>query len=187
MYKNLHPATGDINYIQKFRPDFNNALYKAEIDVTGHHLSGLLLVKKLPDSSIRMVFSNEMGFKFFDFEFKQNGDFNALYVVKQMDKKPVIKTLRKDFELILFPPKDAQKAYLLKDAYNLYYIFPKQKGSFCYMTDLDGNEIKTMEISSPHKPIVQAIMKNYTNGVPDTIGIMHTNFNFTIGLKRIIR
>ena len=187
VYKNLQPATGDINYIQKFKPNFNSALYKAEIDVTGHHLSGLLLIKTLPDSSIRMVFSNEMGFKFFDFEFKQNGDFNALYVVKQMDKKPVIKTLKKDFELILLPPKYTQKAYLLKDNYSLYYIFPKQNGSFCYITDLNGSEIKTMEISSPHKPIVEAIMKNYTNGVPDTIGITHTNFNFTIGLKKIER
>jgi hypothetical protein len=44
-----------------------------------------------------------------------------------------------------------------------------------------------MEISSPHKPIVQDIMKNYTGNVPDTIGITHTNFNFTIGLKKIER
>jgi len=70
VYKNLQPATGDISYIQKFRPDFKDLLYKAEIDVTSHHLSGLLLIKTLPDSSIRMVFSNEMGYKFFDFEFK---------------------------------------------------------------------------------------------------------------------
>lgn len=187
VYKNLQPATGDINSIQKFKPNFNSTLYKAEIDVVGHHLSGLLLIKPLPDSSIRMVFSNEMGFKFFDFEFKKNGDFNTLYVIKQMDKKPVIKTLKKDFELILLPQKDAQKAYLLKDDHSFYYIFPKQKGSFCYITDLNGNEMETMEISSPHKPIVHAIMKNYTNGIPDTIGITHTNFNFTISLKKIER
>jgi hypothetical protein len=187
MYKNLQPATGDLNYIQKFKPNFNSALYKAEIDVVGRHLSGLLLIKTMPDSSIRIVLSNEIGFKFFDFEFKQNGDFNALFVVKQMDKKPVIKTLKKDFELILLPQEDTRKAYLLKDGYSLYYIFPKQKGSFCYITDLGGSEIKTMEISSPNKPIVQAIMKNYTNGVPDTIGITHTTFNLTIGLKKIKR
>lgn len=187
VYKNLQPATGNINDIQKFKPNFNSALYKAEIDVVGRHLSGLLLIKTLPDSSRRVVFSNEMGIKFFDFEFKQNGDFNALYVIKQMNKKPVIKTLKKDFELILLPPPNPKTGYLLKDNYSLYYIFPKQKGSFCYITDLGSNKIKTMEISSPHKPIVHAIMENYTNGMPDTIGITHTNFNFTIGLKKIER
>ena len=185
VYKNLKPATGDINHIQKFKPHFERALYKAEIDVTTHHLSGLLLIKTFPDSTIRMVFSNEMGFKFFDFEFKPDGSFNVEYVVKAMDKKPVIKTLKKDFELILFPPKDAKGAYLLKDEHNLYYVFPKPKGTYCYITDLGGREMKTMEIASPHKPIVQAIMKNYTSGIPDTIGITHTNFHFTVGLKRI--
>jgi len=187
VYKNLKPATGDINYIQKFKPDFKSALYKAEIDVVGHHLSGLLLIKTMPDSSIRIVFSNEMGFKFFDFKFSADGSFQVLYVVKQMDKKPVIKTLKKDFELIIMPAKDYRSAYLRKDEDNLYYIFPKPKGSFCYITDLNGTQIKAMEIASPHKPIVQAIMKNYTNGIPDTVAILHKNFNFTIGLKKIER
>jgi hypothetical protein len=104
-----------------------------------------------------------------------------------MDKKPVIKTLKKDFALFMMNNKNTRKACLRKDEHNLYFIFPQQKGSFCYITDLAGNELTTMEICSPHKPIVQAIMKNYTNGVPDTIGITHTNFHFTIGLKQIER
>ena len=187
VYKNLMPAEGEITTLQKFKPNFNNTLYQSSIDVMGHHLSGLLLIKILPDSSTRVVFSNEIGLKFFDFEFKQNGDFNALYVFKKIDKKPVIKTLKKDFELIMFPTKKPQKAYLLKDDYNLYYIFPKQKGSYCYVTDLEGTKIKDIQISSPYKPIVHATVSNYTNGVPDTIGITHTNFNFNIGLKKIER
>jgi hypothetical protein len=187
VYKNLQPARGEINYIRKFKPDFNNELYKAQIDVVGHHLSGLLLIKTLSDSSVRIVFSNEIGFKFFDFEFKADGGFKVFYVVKQMDKKPIIKTLKKDFELILVLEKNDRTPYLRKDDHSLYYIFPKQKGSFCYITDLNGFEIKGMEISSPYKPIVHAIMKNYSDNVPDTIGITHVNFNFTIGLKRIKR
>lgn len=184
VYKNLRLATGDVNYIEKFKPNFNEALYKAEIDVTSHHLSGLLLIKTLPDSSIRMVFTNEMGFKFFDFEFKPNGDFKVFSIVKQMDKGPVIKTLKKDFELVLLA-NDAKAAYMLKDDNNLYYVFPKPKGTYCYITDLGGSELKVMEIASPHKAIVQAVMKDYKNGIPDTIGISHKNFRFNIGLKRI--
>jgi len=187
VYKNLQPATGDINYIEKFRPDFRLALYKAEIDVTGHHLSGLLLFKTLPDSSVRVVFSNEMGFKFFDFEFKPGGGFKTYYVVKQMDKKPVIKTLKKDFELVMLAGRDNKTAFLRRDSHNLYYIFPKQKGTYCYITDLAGTKLVSMEIASPRRPIVQAIMRNYNNGTPDTIGITHNNFSFTIGLKKIDR
>ena len=187
VYKNLQPATGDINDLQKFKPNFKSVLYKAEIDVVGHHLSGLLLIKTLPDSTIRMVFATETGYKFFDFSFSPDGGFKVFYVVRQMDKKAVIKTLSKDFELILMPQADYKSAYLRKDDDNLYYIFPRSKGTFCYITDLKSTEMKIMEISSPHKPIVQAIMKDDFNGIPDTIGISHKNFNFTIGLKKIDR
>ena len=86
VYKNLQPATGDVNAIRKFKPDFKVALYNTEVNVTSHHLSGLLLVKTLPDSSIRMVFTNEMGFKFFDFEFRPNGNFKV-FAVSRAGKK----------------------------------------------------------------------------------------------------
>ena len=158
VYKNLQPAAGDINYIKKFKPNFKNALYKAEIDVVGHHLSGILLIKTLPDSSVRMVFSNEMGFKFFDFEFKPDGGFKVFYVVKQMDKKPVVKTLKKDFELILLLETNAKTAYLRKDDHNLYYIFPRQKGSFCYITDLSGADLTLATLS--HSKLNNSIFNN---------------------------
>ena len=72
-YKNLQATTGNVASLQQFKPVFASALYKADIDVIGNHLSGLLLIKKMPDSTTRMVFSNEIGFKFFDFEFSPDG------------------------------------------------------------------------------------------------------------------
>ena len=68
-YKSLPAATGDAACVEKFRPDFTAQLYKANIAVSGKSLSGLLLVKKMPDSSTRLLFSTETGFKFFDFSF----------------------------------------------------------------------------------------------------------------------
>jgi c-di-AMP phosphodiesterase-like protein len=187
VYENLQPAKGDISAIEKLKPDFKATLYKAQINVTSHHLSGLLLIKILPDSSTRVVFSNEMGLKFFDFEFKPNGDFKVYYVIEQMNKKPVIKTLKKDFELILLLKQDNKTGFLRKDSQYLYYIFPKKKGYYCYVTDTTNTRIVRMEIASPRRPIVEAVADNYNKGIPDTIGITHKNFNFTIGLKKIER
>ncbi|HQY12763.1 MAG TPA: hypothetical protein PK133_11145, partial [Ferruginibacter sp.] len=76
-------------------------LYSTTVDVSGNHLSGLLLVKKMPDSSTRMVFSSEMGLSFFDFEFSADGNFKVYSIIKKMNRKAVIKTLRHDFELVL--------------------------------------------------------------------------------------
>lgn len=187
-YKHLQPATGDPDVLRKFEPVFSRALYKAGIDVVGNHLSGLLLIKRMPDSSIRMVFSNEIGFKFFDFEFSPGGGFKVFSIIKQMDKKAVIKTLRKDFELVMMQNTDTANMLIRKDSSGLiYYTFPQKKGYYHYITNAAGNELVRMERASKRKPVMEAIMKNYVGGIPDTIGITHKNFNFTIGLKRIER
>ena len=188
VYKNLKPAEGSVREIRKFAPDFTRALYKTEVDVIGgHHLSGLLLIKTLPDKSVRMVFSNEMGFKFFDFEFKPDGGFKVYYIIKQMDKRPAIITLQKDFELVMMRKQNPETAYIRKDDHYLYYVFPQEKGANYYITNKAGTELIRIERSSDRKPVVQAIMKDFHDGIPDTIGISHKNFKFNIGLKRLER
>src|SRR5215218_3945809 len=109
-YRKMQSATGNAGSLQQFKPAFKVALYNTTVDVVGNHLSGLLLIKKMPDSSTRMVFSNEMGFTFFDFEFAANGTFKVYSITKQMNKKSVIKTLQHDFELILMNHMDAPNA-----------------------------------------------------------------------------
>ena len=187
-YKNLQKTTGDINAINKFKPAISVILYKAEINVIGNYLSGLLLIKKMPDGSTRMLFSNEMGFKFFDFEFSRDGGFKVYYILKKMDRKAVVKTLKKDFELVLMQNMDTSNAYICKDEnQSRYYVFPQQKGYNYYITDSTGNELIRMERASKRKAVVTVVAKNYTNGLPDTIGITHHKFDFTIGLKKIER
>ena len=187
VYRNLQQTTGNIQHIQQFKPVFVSALYKTEVNVIGKYLSGLLLVKTMPDSSIRIVFSSQTGFKFFDFEFSPGGRFKVNYIMKKMDKKPVITTLRKDFELVLMQSLDTASAYIRKDSSAVYYVFPQTRGFYYYITDPAGTELLRMERSSKRKPVVEAIMKDFSNGTPDTIGISHKNFNFTIGLKKIER
>ena len=186
-YKQMQTAAGDVNRIQKFKPAFSVALYNTHVDVMGNHLSGLLLIKKMPDSTVRMVFSNEIGFKFFDFEFSPDGAFKVYSVIKQMNKRSVLKTLRKDFELILMDRLDSSEVSVRINNGLIYYVFPKSKGYYYYITDSTGDKLIRMERASKKKTVVEAIMENYINGIPDSIGISHKTFNFTIGLKRIER
>ena len=69
VYRGVKKGNTDPGCLLQFKPVFTKALYSTTVDVVGKHLSGLLLVKAMPDSSTRLVFSNEMGFKYFDFEF----------------------------------------------------------------------------------------------------------------------
>ena len=187
VYSSLQQTDGNSRALERFKPAFRVALYKTAVDVAGNHLSGLLLIKKMPDSTIRLVFSNETGFKFFDFEFSPAGDFKVYAVIKKMNKRSVLKTLRKDFQIILMQGLNYEAAEIRKENDLLYYIFPEAKGYNCYITNSSGDELIRMERSSKSKPVASMIMKNYINGIPDTIGVTHHNFNFTIGLKRIER
>jgi hypothetical protein len=187
LYSNLQKTNTDIYCLQQFRPSFTAALYNATVNVTDKHLSGLLLIKKMPDSSTRLVFSNEMGFTFFDFEFTKDGHFSVHQVLAQLNKKPVLRTLQKDFELILMQHLDDAKHYALKDDSLVYITLPQSKGFYYYITDTGCTRLIKLERASKRKVVMEAIMQNYTNGLPDTIGISHKNFNFDIGLKKIIR
>ncbi len=187
LYSNLQKTQTDKTCLQKFKPEFKSALYSAKIDVVGKHLSGLVVIKKMPNSSTRIVFSNEMGFTFFDFEFEQDGNFKVHSIIKQMDKKSVIKTLHKDFELVLMQNLENKTSYSLKDSNLLYTAFPQTKGFYYYITNADCSELIKMQRASRKKVVVEAIMQNYINGIPDTIGISHQSFQFDIGLKRIER
>ena len=187
VHRQMQSANADISKLQKFKPVFSVALYNTTVDVVGNHLSGLLLIKKMPDSSLRMVFSNEMGFKFFDFEFAADGKFKVYSIIKQMNKRSVLKTLRKDFELVLMDRLDNSTASVRAGNGLLYYIFPQQKGFNYYITDSATNELVRLERASNSKTVVEAVMQHYINGIPDTIGISHKTFDFTIGLKRIER
>ncbi|MBK6378874.1 MAG: hypothetical protein IPF72_03690 [Chitinophagaceae bacterium] len=186
-YQQMQSATADVNVLQKFKPAFTVALYNTTVDVMSNHLSGLLLIKKMPDSSTRVVFSNEMGLGFFDFEFAPDGSFKVYSIMKKLNKKSVIKTLQHDFDLLLMNNLDNTKAVVKTNEGLTYFIFPQSKGFNYYITNQSGDELVRMERASNKKIIVEAVMKNYINGIPDTIGISHKTFEFNIGLKRIER
>lgn len=183
-YKKLQHTAAETSCVAAFKPDFIRDMYHAQVNVAGKHLSGVLVIKTMPDSSIRMVFASEAGFSFFDFEFKGK-EFKVHSILKQMDKKPVIKTLQKDFELVLMQHIDAPDAFALKKDSFIYRVFPYGKDYYYYITDPDCTTLYRMERGNRKKKIVEAVRYGEKYTRPDSIGIRHYNFNFTIGLKRL--
>lgn len=179
----MQRANSDIQCIQSFKPIFTTALYNTQVNVVGKHLSGILIIKTMPDSSVRMVFSNEAGFKFFDFGFGKD-EFQVYYIVSQMNKKAVIKTLRKDFELVFMQHLDAP-SYSLQQDNEFYQVFADGKDHYYYVTDSTCSRLVRMERGSRRKKVMEAMMETAKDGMPDTIGIRHNNFSFDIGLKRL--
>jgi hypothetical protein len=186
-YRHLKRTSPEENCIEKFKPDFRREEYKTSVDVIGKHISGLLLIKYMPDSSTRIVFTNEMGLSFFDFGFLQNNGFAVYHIVPQMNKAALIKTLRKDFELIMFRNMDGNKSYNLIDSAIIYHAYPQEKGVNYYVTDEPCSRLIKMQRSSDKKPIMEALFFDTLPGhSPDSISIRHLNFRFSISLKKIL-
>jgi hypothetical protein len=185
-YRHMRKTASEQACIVKFKPDFRRAEYKTSVDVIGKHVSGILLIKYMPDSSTRIVFTNEMGLSFFDFGFEGNTGFTVYHIVPQMNKAGLIKTLRKDFALIMFKNMDQNKSYDLVDSEEVYHAFPQTKAVNYYVTNKQCNRLIKMQRASQKKPVMEAFFYNHLPGQsPDSIFIHHLNFDFSISLKKI--
>ena len=82
-------------------PDSNTAsLYKASLDIRKHHLSGLMVIRRMEENSFRVVFTNQVGMTYFDLSVKADS-FNVVYCFDPLDKKALLRVLETDFRLLL--------------------------------------------------------------------------------------
>ena len=186
-YHHMQKVPSDETCIQKLKPDFHHVVYKTSVDVIGKHISGLLVIKRMPDSSTRVVFTNEMGFSYFDFGFPPDSGFKVYFIIPQMNKEALVRTLGKDFELLLFRNMDNRKYFALKDSGLIYHAFPQTEGVNYYITDGNCLHLVKMQRASAKKPVMEAIIFGDSRDIsPDSISIRHFNFShFSITLKQI--
>jgi hypothetical protein len=186
-YKSLKPVQSSTECVRKFKPVFKANWYNATIDVIGKHISGLLLFKTMPDNSMRVVFTNEVGVTFLDFEFKKDGTFKAHQIIEQMNKKAVINLLRKDFELIMMRGLTSQnlKAYQQND--EVFYALAGKKETDYFITDKDCASLLRIEKASKRTKKVEVRSWSDKNQAPDSVHLKHFTFDMQIGLKKIQR
>jgi len=187
IYNSYLPVSVREDCLTELGPRFENELYKAQVDITGRSLGGLLLIKMMPDSSTRIVFSTELGVKFFDFEFRENGEFKVVDILKKLNRKPVISALRQDFEILLMQERGKIPERILEHGNYLYHGYSKGKKQAWYLTDKNCQNLVGAELSSTRKPLVRLNYFYQGTGNPDSIQIRHLNFSFNIALKKLER
>jgi len=172
--------------LRKLRGNFNVALYRAEANIMDHHLSGLLIFKKMADSTTRVVFTSETGIKFFDFEYAP-AKFRVKYCIKQLNKKIVIRQLQKDIGFIIWDGIDLASAGLMLKNEEVHYVFRDGKDMTSYITDQDCSMLRRIEFATNHTKKIILNLAGLKGGLPDSVYIAHQTFNFNIGLKQIER
>ncbi len=180
-YKYLQTTSIDSSCADKIKPTyFSTAWYTAAVDVYGTHISGLLLIKNMPDSSIRVVFTNEAGVTFFDFGFLTDGNFKVHSIIDKMDRKPVIQTFRKDFELILGLSFRKGKIESWTGNEQLFFGVKQKKETAYFITSKDCASLRNMELGSKRK---RKVSVQVIGSYPSPEGFEITHYLFDMKLK----
>jgi hypothetical protein len=184
-YKKLQQIEGNKECIEQFKPHITRSLYSTQVNILSSHLSGVLFIKLMPDSSTRLVFATETGFTFFDFEFDKYNTFTVHYMLDKMNRKGVVHTLEHDFRLLLMQFNDSsQLSIYKKDEQEVYYRWKDAGEINYYITNKDCKNLLRAESTSGKKPGTTILYQPYISQLPDSVYIHHRGIKFNIALKR---
>ena len=79
-----------------FNPQDSTGLYSMNIELGSNHFSGLLLLKKTDDSTIRLVMNSEMGPTLLDMDLLPSA-YKVRYAFPKLSNKRILKTFYEDF------------------------------------------------------------------------------------------
>lgn len=81
--------------------------YNMQLDFMKHHLSGMLIVRRLPDDEIRILASTYFGLSLFDFSL-QGDEFRVNSCMEPMKKKKILQLLEADFKNLFLNQKNVR-------------------------------------------------------------------------------
>jgi hypothetical protein len=186
-YKLLQSRPVDAPCVDRLLPrGLETAWFTTSVDVLGNHISGLLFVKQQPGGLYRVVFTNEFGVTFFDFEFGPRGHFVVRDIIDKLDRKPVIITFRKDFQLLLGLSFRGDVQGWRQGGENYYGVAQKKETAY-FITDAECASLQRLELGSRRKRKVTERLFGVRPAAPDSVQILHHTFAMEIRLKKFVK
>jgi len=162
-YKSLTQLTNGAKSEQEvLKPHFKTALYRCIVDgkflFKQFHLSGLLFFKNDADTATRVVFQNELGVTYFDFGWNKQDRFHVHFIMDKMNKPALIKTLKKDFELLLVKNinTNSRQRFQNKAGQNVIR-FGLEKGFVYYIYNKAGR-LERIENADEKRTVVRMVL-----------------------------
>ncbi|MFC7347450.1 hypothetical protein ACFQO9_12045 [Chryseobacterium zhengzhouense] len=157
-------------------------VYKCQMDIYKNHVSGILILKKINETTHRVVLTSDFGNKLIDFEISDD-DFKLNYVLPDLDKKIVINFLKNDFQQLLkrqFPVTESfenenSKIYLSKVDKKIYYLFFNKENDLLKQIIYTKNNKEKIDFTFDAKKHIFA----------DSIDLQHKDFKINIKLFQI--
>ncbi len=163
-----------------FSDSIKDYVYKAKIEVYGHHLGGLMIIKKIENEHYRIVFATEFGSRILDLEFIKN-DFKTNFVLDELNKKIIVNTLKKDFKLLLKEKYHIEKMYTNDDA--IVYQSKTNKRTNFFFVNPSNFKLKKIVNTSKTKEKVMITFSQIEKALAKKISIVHKNIKLRIDLK----
>ncbi|MBW8358931.1 MAG: hypothetical protein K0M63_03910 [Weeksellaceae bacterium] len=157
-------------------------LYKAQIEIYGNDLSGILIMKKIAEDTHRVVMTTDFGNKMLDFEISQT-NFKVNYLLPDLDKKVVKKFLEKDFRILLnagFPVSESFE----DNTYRFYSSGTQMKKNYLFYDKNDGL-LKKIVVTENRKEKINFIFEGKSAIFADAISLIHKDFKLSIELNQI--
>jgi hypothetical protein len=163
----------------------DKAIFRGSLEVRGHHLTGLLYLKKMPDSTMRLAFTNEFGMTWFDLILNQDV-ITVEYCFEPMNKKSLLKIFKTNFELLFNAEADPAgfRAYSQKPGGNP--VIRSRYKNYRTWFVLDSSDCRTLEIRGKSSVFDKTVISctGYRDGVPDSLTILSPVIHMKMELVR---
>lgn len=157
-------------------------VYKCQMDVYKNHISGILIIKKISETTHRVVMTSDFGNKMIDFEISEN-DFKLNYVLADLDKKMVINFLKNDFQELL------RQKYPVTESFenDLFIIYDSKIGKKDYYLSFNKENklLHHLVYTKNNKEKIDFSFEAKKPTFAETINLQHKDFKINIKLFQI--
>lgn len=158
-------------------------VYKCQMEVYGNDISGILIIKKISETTHRIVMTSDFGNKIIDFEIGENDYFKLNYVLADLDKKMVINFLKNDFQELLRKNYPVSERFENNESFidiskideKIYYLFFDKKSDNLTQIIYTKNNREKIDFTFEAKKPTFA----------ETINLQHKDFKINIKLNQI--
>lgn len=157
-------------------------IYKANIDVYGRKLGGIVVIKKIDENFHRVVFTTDFGNKLLDFEVSAD-DFKIHFVVDGFNNKRMLKILETDFRILLQPEYKVNQTF---DSEVSAIYQSKQTKNTIYLSENKEDIFLNKIIVTKHsKEKITFEFQNKKDTFAEDIEIIHHSTKYKMKLKKI--
>ncbi len=175
--------------VAAYVPPETSHLFKATLDIRKHHLTGLLMIKKMGDcpGTYRIVFMNEIGMTFFDLELKPDS-LRVVSCFASLNKKALLKIIETDFRVLTCPGSlTDEHPYRQEGTGNLVVSGKSGKYKIWNTWSPAGDTLYSTAVKSTIADPANIRFDKYSDGFPVKISIENPFIGMKISLRKLAK